>query len=241
MRTNQPKVTATSFELQDVSVDLGGSNIWSQGTFSIESGSITAIIGPNGAGKTTLLKMILGLIPTTTGKLTVREREIGYVPQNYDTENDNLISAADYVRSCGIKYRGAELTKRVERALQQVEAEEFAKKRLSELSGGQRQRVAFAAALVSDNQMLCLDEPLSSLDIHSAHEIVALLERLNKELQITILIVAHDLALLLPILTGAIYLVDGHAHYSDLDDAKHEDYSDLLDHLSTMKVGEHEL
>jgi zinc/manganese transport system ATP-binding protein len=53
--------------------------------------------------------------------------------------------------------------------------------------------------------------------------------------------VAHDLGLLLPILTGAIYLVDGHAHYSKLDDAQHTDFADLLDHLTTLKVGEHDV
>ena len=66
--------------------------------------------------------------------------------------------------------------------------------------------------------MLLLDEPLASLDLRSQHDIVALLARLHAELDVTILVVAHDLNPLLPILDSAIYLLDGHPHYAPIDD-----------------------
>jgi zinc/manganese transport system ATP-binding protein len=76
--------------------------------------------------------------------------------------------------------------------------------------------------------MLILDEPLASLDLRNQREIVRLMERINTELGVTILVVAHDLNPLLPILTGAIYLLDGHPHFDTLDGVVDQD---LLSHL----------
>lgn len=228
--------TQTVIRAENASIKINGQLIWSQGTFTIEKGSITAIIGSNGAGKTTLAQMILGLIKPTTGKIETFEKEIGYVSQKYDSDTDNALRGVDFISVCALNIPLKKRKDEVNKAISLVGAEAFVKKRLSQLSGGQRQRIAIASALVGENKMLILDEPLSSLDLETAKEIVALLKDLNDRFGMTILIVAHDLALLLPILTGAIYLVDGHAHHSMLDDDAHHDYGDLLDHLKIMKV-----
>jgi zinc/manganese transport system ATP-binding protein len=81
---------------------------------------------------------------------------------------------------------------------------------------------------VAQPQLLILDEPLTSLDLHSQREIVALLARLHAELAVTILVVAHDLNPLLPMLDSAIYLLDGHPHYAPIGDVVEEE---LLTHL----------
>jgi zinc/manganese transport system ATP-binding protein len=88
--------------------------------------------------------------------------------------------------------------------------------------------VAIAEALVAQPKMLILDEPLASLDLRNQREIIALLTRLHHELAVTIVVVAHDLNPLLPVLDSAIYLLDGHAHYAPVGDVVDEE---LLTHL----------
>ena len=105
--------------------------------------------------------------------------------------------------------------------------------RLSQLSGGLRQRVAIAQALVSDPELLMLDEPLANLDLASQRSTVHILAKLNRELGMTIQVVAHDLNMLLPILTGAVYLLDGHPHFAKLNEVLD---SKLLTHLYGTQV-----
>lgn len=207
----------------------------------VPEGQRLLVFGANGSGKTTLLHLVLGLLPAGSGELRVFDRApgednngIGFVPQHYADTVGEAIRATDAVLLglSGNSWRLARATSaqrnRVRETLAAVEATGFAASRLSALSGGQRQRVAIAEALVSHPQMLILDEPLASLDLRSQREIVLLLARLHRELGVTILVVAHDINPLLPILDSAIYLLDGHPHYAPIgevvDDA-------LLTHL----------
>jgi zinc/manganese transport system ATP-binding protein len=232
-------VPALSFE--DVSVVRGGRLIWSEGTFEVPAGDITAVIGSNGSGKTTLLKAVLGLIRVSSGQLTVLGKQpgeatdlIGYVPQNYASAAGNTIRAADAVmlgligNRWGFARPSVEERRRVRETMAAVGATAFAKRRLSELSGGQRQRVAIAEALVSHPQLLILDEPLSALDLRNQREIVKLLRGIRDEFGVTILVVAHDLNPLLGVLDSAIYLLDGHAHFDVMNEVVDEH---LLSHL----------
>lgn len=226
---------------RDVSVTRGRRTIWSQADFAVPAGGVVAVIGPNGAGKTTLLHVVLGLLAPASGRVEVFGRrpgalndQIGYVPQNYGSQLGEAIRARDAVtlglrgHRWGLSRATRAEREQVDEALAAVDASSFADKRLSQLSGGQRQRVALAEALVSRPRMLILDEPLASLDLRNQREIVRLMERINTELGVTILVVAHDLNPLLPILTGAIYLLDGHPHFDTLDGVVDQD---LLSHL----------
>lgn len=231
---------------QDASVKRSGHIIWQHGNFAIPSGSITAIVGANGAGKTTMLKAELGLIPLTSGKLTVLGETvgttnslIGYVPQNYagDIESNLTAEQSVLLGLTGTKF-GIHPTTRIQRA-QAREAMRFTgvddkrHYRLSELSGGLRQRVAIAQALVSGPQLLMLDEPLANLDLAAQREIIHVLAKLNHEMSMTIQVVSHDLNMLLPILDGAVYLLDGHPHYAKMNEVLD---ADLLTHLYGTKV-----
>lgn len=240
--------TSACIEFADASVKQGGRVIWQHGTFRIPQGSVTAIVGTNGAGKTTMMKAELGLIPVAHGTITVLGRpagvmnhHIGYVPQSYASDIESNITAEQSVLlgltgiTFGIHRTTREQRDKVHNALEFVGMQDKMKYRLSELSGGLRQRVAIAQALVSDPQLLMLDEPLANLDLASQRATVHVLARLNHELSMSIQVVAHDLNMLLPILTGAVYLLDGHPHYAGMNEVLD---SRLLTHLygTTVQV-----
>lgn len=234
------------FKFDNVSVKYGDKEVWSEGNFFIPSGEVTAIIGSNGAGKTTLVKLLLGLLLPSTGSITIGSKRIGFVPQDYHLLAEDAMRGIDLVElNAYFALRNSHTKKErhevIASVLTKVGANSYAKQRFSTLSGGQQQRIAIAGALVGNPDVLILDEPLSSLDLKSAREIVSLIGDLNRATNLSVIVVAHDLGILLPILTGAIYLVDGHAHYALLDDADHKDYQDLLEHLKTLKVGGHQI
>jgi len=234
-----PATPALSFD--DVSVVRGGRLIWSEGSFDVPPGGIIAVIGTSGSGKTTLLHAVLGMIPTASGEIRVLGKPpgaatglIGYVPQNYAATAGNAIRARDAVmlgltgNRWGFGRADADERRRVDEILTAVDADDFANRRLSQLSGGQRQRIAIAEALVGRPRLLILDEPLTALDVRNQRGIVGLLAKIRDEFGVTIVVVAHDLNPLLGILDGAIYLLDGHAHFDTMDEVVDEG---LLTHL----------
>ena len=233
-------------ELRDATVERGGHVIWSNGTFTIPRGTVTAIVGANGAGKTTLIDVELGLLELSRGSVRVlgapagaNNRRIGYVPQNYMDDLDSNVTVGQSVLlgMTGTRFGLRRVTR--EQRADAAEAIEFVglagkeRMRLSELSGGLRQRAAIAQALVGHPELLLLDEPLANLDLASQNAMVELFARLNREWGMTIQIVSHDLNMLLPILTGAVYLLDGHPHYSGMSDVLD---SDLLTHLYGTRI-----
>lgn len=247
MKTRDGETAATAVEFHDAAVALSGRTIWSHADFRIPAGSVTAIVGTNGTGKTTMIRAELGLLPLESGTARVLGRRpgesnrlIGYVPQSYASDGDSPITAEQSVLLGMVGNRfGWHAASRRQRAhaieiLHFIGVEKQASRRLSELSGGQRQRVAIAQALASDPHLLMLDEPLANLDPASQREVVDVLARLNENLGMTIQIVAHDLNMLLPILDGAVYLLDGHAHYAAMDAVLDPE---LLTHLYGTSIG----
>ena len=228
--------TSDCIVFSDAAIKRGDHIIWQHGTFAIPTGSVTAIVGTNGTGKTTMMRAELGLLPLCHGSLTVlgkpageMNKRIGYVPQSYVANVDSNLTA----EQSGIHpITKAQKAKALE-AMEFTGIADKARYRLSELSGGLRQRVAIAQALVCDPQLLMLDEPLANLDLASQRATVHVLAKLNRELNMTIQVVAHDLNMLLPILTGAVYLLDGHPHYADMHKVLD---SDLLTHLYGTQV-----
>jgi zinc/manganese transport system ATP-binding protein len=205
-----------------VSVTLGGRPILDEVSFTISPGEFTGLIGPNGAGKTTLLRVILGLQRPTSGTvlaggqpLSRRGRSIGYVPQKVLLEPDLPLRAKDLValgidgNRPGIPLRSKKRAEAVSEMLRAVGAEGFADARVGELSGGEQQRVLIAHALISRPRLLLLDEPLANLDIRSSQEIVSLLHQIASEQQIAVLLSAHEMNALLPVMDRVVYLAGG--------------------------------
>jgi zinc/manganese transport system ATP-binding protein len=210
--------------VENVSVRLSGRQILREVGFEIRAGEFTGLIGSNGAGKTTLLRVILGLQAAGEGRVLVGGRPrsrrnplIGYVPQKFLLDADMPLRARDLV---GLGLDGHKLgvgrpsrTKRalIDEMLRAVDAEDFADARVGQLSGGEQQRILIAHALIGRPRLLLADEPLANLDLRSGHEVVGLLSRISDEQGIAILISAHEMNPLLPVLDRIVYLADGRA------------------------------
>jgi zinc/manganese transport system ATP-binding protein len=210
--------------LEGVSVWLGGRQVLDQVSFALRGGEVTGLIGSNGAGKTTIFRVILGLQPTTSGRVWVAGRTgagsrptIGYVPQNVPLDPDMPLRARDVVglgldgHRLGLPLPSAARRRVVDEMLRAVDAEQFADARVGRLSGGEQRRVLIAHALISRPRLLLLDEPLINLDIRSEHEVVELLARIAREQQIAVLISAHDMNPLIPAMDRIVYVAAGRA------------------------------
>jgi putative ABC transport system ATP-binding protein len=174
----------------------------------IKQGEFLCLMGPSGSGKSTLLNLIAGIDHASTGKIVVggtdisalRERElaawrnhtVGFIFQTF-----NLIPVLTAYENVELpllltKLTKAERKEHVETALALVGLAERMTHYPRQLSGGQEQRVAIARAIVTDPELILADEPTGDLDAQSADEVLAILEKLNKEFKKTIVMVTHD-------------------------------------------------
>ena len=169
---------------------------------SIEEGEFVAIMGPSGCGKTTTLRMLAGLETPTGGEIRIAGQRMNDVPP--DRRDTPMVwqtlalfpflNVQENVEF-GLKMRGIAKPERRRRAtdwLERMEIAPFARRTIDTLSGGQRQRVALARALVTEPQLLLLDEPLSALDAHLVIRMQGVLTRLQRDLGITFVYVTHS-------------------------------------------------
>jgi putative ABC transport system ATP-binding protein len=177
-------------------------------TLNVREGEFLAFMGPSGSGKTTLLNLIAGIDKPTDGRILIagtdvtelnetelalwRSRNIGFIFQFY-----NLIPVLTALENVELPLILTPLSRserkaHAETALSVVGLGDRLHHYPRQLSGGQEQRVAIARAIVTDPAILVADEPTGDLDKVSAEEVLALMERLNRELSKTILMVTHD-------------------------------------------------
>jgi zinc transport system ATP-binding protein len=191
-------------KLENVSVSYGSHAVLDNINLTVGEHDFLGIIGPNGGGKSTLLKAILGLVQPDSGTITVlgnspekSRSKIGYVPQynNYDhafpVSVQEVVTMGRYSRTGLFKYYGKKDNQAVQGALEKVGMFDHASTQIGQLSGGQQQRVFIARALVSEPELLLLDEPTASVDSAMQTEFYELLEDLKKEM--TIIMVSHDI------------------------------------------------
>lgn len=197
----------TVIEAQEIRKVYGNLQVLHDVDLSVREGEILGLIGPSGSGKSTLLRILDLIEPPSGGKLsifgidTVEEhgrwldlrRRMGMLFQRPIVFN---ASVYDNV-AMGLRYRGTprdEIDRRVNEALEAVGLSRYIRSRATDLSGGEQQRVALSRVLVTDPEILFLDEPTANLDPGSTATIEAIVTRLNRERGITVLISTHDLA-----------------------------------------------
>jgi zinc transport system ATP-binding protein len=199
--TAQIALAGVGFRYGDVAV-LEGVDL------RVERGDFLGLIGPNGSGKTTLLRIVLGLLPPTTGTVHLfgtapsefrQWRRLGYVPQRATFDRALPATVGEVVQTGLGAALGwfrpprAEARRRVGEALERVGMGAHHRTRVTALSIGQQQRVLIARALVSDPELLVLDEPTGGVDPDAQEAFHALLRHLNRERGVTLVLVSHDI------------------------------------------------
>lgn len=174
---------------QNLAVRFGGAEVLSGISLAIEAGEIVTILGPNGSGKSTLLRALLGIVPLSAGQVRrALGLRLGYVPQKLSVDRSMPMTVRRFL-SLPKRVSDAEATAALVRVgLPDVEARQMAA-----LSGGQFQRVLLARALLSDPQILILDEPTQGLDQPGEAAFYRLIEEVRAQTGAAILMVSHDL------------------------------------------------
>lgn len=209
--------------VEQLSCRHGAVEALSEVSFSVSSGEYVGIVGPNGSGKSTLVRALLGLMPLSQGSITLFGQplarfddwgRLGYLPQNLGPLNPAFPATVEEVVQLGLlagkrlpRRFGRQDRQQVHSILEQLGVGHLRRRMIGELSGGQQQRVMLARALVSQPQLLLMDEPTAALDPEMRERFYALVSQMNREHGVTVLLVTHD--------TGSIGLYASKMLYLD--------------------------
>jgi zinc/manganese transport system ATP-binding protein len=201
---------------------MGSRTLWKDLTLTLRSSEFLAVLGPNGVGKTTLLKVLLGLVPLSSGLVRVNgapprrgNDEVGYIPQQRAFDANLPIRARDLVRfgldghRWGPPLRSRSYRQRVDKVLEAVGATSYADAPVGLLSGGEQQRLRIAQALLGDPRVLLCDEPLLALDLASQRAVTDLIDQRRRDAGTPVVFVTHEINPVLPYVDRILYLVRG--------------------------------
>ncbi|MCV9880312.1 zinc ABC transporter ATP-binding protein ZnuC [Brenneria izbisi] len=184
---------STLVSLNNISVSFGSRKVLSAISLSLQAGRILTLLGPNGAGKSTLVRVVLGLLSPTSG--SVRQTpglRIGYVPQRLHLDATLPLTVNRFMR-----LRPSVKQSDILPALERVQATHLLEQPMQKLSGGETQRVLLARALLSQPQLLVLDEPTQGVDVNGQLALYDLINQLRREFNCGVLMVSHDLHLVM--------------------------------------------
>ncbi|MDE3839627.1 zinc ABC transporter ATP-binding protein [Bacillus methanolicus] len=246
-------------KIKNLSYRYEKENVLENINLSIPKGSFLGIVGPNGSGKSTLLKLLLGLLKPQHGEITIFGEDIsrfkdwqkiGFVSQKANSFNTGFPATVYEVVASGLtkkigmfKFMKKQYKNQVIHALQSVGMDSFLKKNIGELSGGQQQRVFIARALVSEPELLVLDEPTVGVDSQNVYSFYEMLDELNKKMGITLLLVTHDIGTISDKVTHVACL-NKHLHFhgrtSEFEQLRLNDFSDYYGHDVHVLTHNHE-
>lgn len=236
-------------EIHDLFYRYEQQNVIENIDLALPKGAFLGLVGPNGSGKSTLLKCILGLLKPQQGSIRLFGEElhkfkewykIGFVSQKANSFNSGFPATVFEVVSSGLtsklglyRFFKSEHSNMVKDAIAAVELSEFMNRNIGELSGGQQQRVFIARALVSKPELLILDEPTVGVDARTVQNFYNMLDKLNKNLGITLILVTHDVGTITDKVTHVACLnkqLHFHGSAQDFDQLKEHDLSQFYGH-----------
>lgn len=169
-------------------------------SFRLEPGSMTAIIGPNGAGKTTLIRLLMGQLQPDGGDIHwADDVRVGYVPQFRNLDDEYPLTIRSFVQlsqlSSRLPWHRRQEQAELDDVLDQTHLTRRADQRLGMASGGEKQKAYLAQALIGRPNFLILDEATASLDVATKAELMDLVAELNQTMNLTVVFITHDLQL----------------------------------------------
>ncbi len=196
-------------DIKDVNFGYQDSLVLEDISFSVDKGDFIGVIGANGSGKSTLVKLLLNILQPEYGEInlfgeSIRNfkewKKIGYISQKANSFNGSFPATVEevvmsnlYSKIGAMRLPRKEHKEMAREALSKVGMLDFAKKMIGNLSGGQQQRVFIARTLVSNPELLILDEPTVGIDLKAEEALYCLLARINREYGLTIMMVTHDI------------------------------------------------
>lgn len=238
-------VSAPVISLQDVTFSFGSDTVFRNLSLDVRQGEYLGVIGPNGGGKSTLIKMMLGLLPPTSGTVElfgtdVRSfrdwQRVAYVSQKathvdatFPITVEGVVAMGRYPRCRRLQRLGTEGHARITAALQQVGIEALRTRRIGDLSGGQQQRVFLARALAGEPDVIVLDEPTTGVDAATQEQLYALLRTLHREAGLTLIFASHDITTLAREATTIAIVQHGVRFYGTPEELRaNPDYTTIL-------------
>ncbi|HOF00842.1 MAG TPA: metal ABC transporter ATP-binding protein [Spirochaetota bacterium] len=186
-------------EVKNLSVKYQNAIILNNINFTVDKGDYIAVVGPNGSGKTTLIKTLLALIEKSEGKIEFSTKKIGYLQQKISIADSNFPSNVQEIIRSGLlinkksKIYSSIDNEKVDSIIEKLGIEDIKYKLIGKLSGGQIQKALLARAIISDPDILILDEPTTALDPNSRDFFYNYIKELNEKENKTIILVSHDI------------------------------------------------
>ncbi|WP_249871209.1 metal ABC transporter ATP-binding protein [Oceanobacillus saliphilus] len=201
-------MTEPVVSMKNIRYSYENKNVLANINFEIPQGSFMGLVGPNGGGKTTLVKLILGLLKPDQGSIHIfnepinklkDQNKIGFVSQKANSFNKGFPATVFEVVSAGLtskigyfKFINKAHKSKILETIDQVGMLDYAYENIGNLSGGQQQRIFIARALVSDPELIILDEPTVGIDYENVKRFYELLHQLHHVQNKTLLLVTHD-------------------------------------------------
>ncbi|WP_027407823.1 metal ABC transporter ATP-binding protein [Anoxybacteroides tepidamans] len=242
--------TETVLQVDHVSFRYEKENVLEDVTFSVPKGAFLGLVGPNGSGKSTLLKCILGLLKPQNGSISLfgtpiaafkEWHRVGFVSQKANSFNTGFPATVYEVVASGLtaklglfRFLKEKEKQAVREAIAAVGMSEFANQNIGELSGGQQQRVFIARAIVSNPELLILDEPTVGVDVQHVQNFYNMLDELNQRLGITLILVTHDIGTITEKVTHVACL-NKHLYFH----GKAAEFAELQEHDFSTFYGHH--